>query len=1122
MPIQRPQPVLTPRPSYSLARRGLLRLLTLVLLAGTLSAQSAVDVPTLGTRAPFKRELAGGQTHSYRIALARRHYLNVVIDQQGVDVVVTLFGPDDNKVMEVDSPNGTRGPESVFAIAAVAGDYRLEVRSLEGDAPPGHYVLKVEELRPATKRDESRVIAEENFREAERLNLEGSPASVRNAARKYEEALLAFRALRNRGREAATLNNLGLTYSALGDRQRALELCLQALPLRRAVADRQGEATTLSNIGLMYQRLGQTPKSPRYLTKALSLFRSVGDRSGMGTALNNLGLVYTSLGQTQRAVNYFRQALPHFESARDQHSVATTYANLGNVYNSTGQKPQALDSYTRAQALFKAERDPRGEALALNGLGMVHYTLGEPQKALGYYLQARPVLEQWGQPGELAFVLNNLGLLYDFMGRKQEALEHYERALPILHRIGEVESEATTLSNVGMIYAGLGDGRSALRYYNQALTLARRLKHRALEASALNNLGHAYDSSGEWPTALGYFGRALKLHRATGNLGGAAVTLNNMGIIYKGLGEDWAANVSYSQAAALAQKMGTREIEATALNNMSDLYLGLGGVNARRRALGYARRALRLSRESDNRAGEAAALSSLAAVARDGGNLDEARGHIEATLGIVETLRGNVARRELRSSYTATFHGYYEFYIDLLMRLHRERPLGGFDAAALLASERARARGLLELLNEARGPHDTEPAQQTPLSLETIQKELDPDTLLLEYALGWERSYLWLVSPTEFKSFELPGRRAFDIAARSFHASLNTTEDIYADPGGAQALAVTSPNVRLRDVLKTPAGLSHITLGPVASLLGDKRLVIVADGMLQYIPFAALPDPAAFGRGAERMQPLGLRREVVNLPSMSAQVTTRRELAGRPPAPKDLAVLADPVFDADDVRVEKSPAAAQTKSAAGPRAGSGARPAGHGLERLAATRKEAEAIVKFVSADSAVAVFDFDASKAFATSGELSKYRHVLFATHGRLDSARPESSSVVLSLVDRNGNPQDGHLRLQDIYDLHLPAELVVLSGCQTALGSEIRGEGLVGLTRGFMHAGARRVVASLWSVDDEATAELMVRFYRGMLRDGKRPAEALRAAQIEMSEDERWRAPHYWAAFVLQGEWR
>jgi CHAT domain-containing protein len=156
------------------------------------------------------------------------------------------------------------------------------------------------------------------------------------------------------------------------------------------------------------------------------------------------------------------------------------------------------------------------------------------------------------------------------------------------------------------------------------------------------------------------------------------------------------------------------------------------------------------------------------------------------------------------------------------------------------------------------------------------------------------------------------------------------------------------------------------------------------------------------------------------------------------------------------------------------------------------------------------------------TRPETSRYRILHFATHGLLDSEHPEMSAIVLSLVDKQGNPQNGFLRLHDIYNLNLPVELVVLSACNTALGKDIKGEGLIGMTRGFMYAGAARVVASLWKVDDDATAELMKCFYQKMLEEGERPAAALRAAQVKMWERKQWRAPYYWAAFAFQGEWR
>ena len=322
--------------------------------------------------------------------------------------------------------------------------------------------------------------------------------------------------------------------------------------------------------------------------------------------------------------------------------------------------------------------------------------------------------------------------------------------------------------------------------------------------------------------------------------------------------------------------------------------------------------------------------------------------------------------------------------------------------------------------------------------------------------------------------------------------------------------------------------LSRVILGPVERLLGDRPLLIVADGALQYIPFAALP---VSSKGV----PLAARHDVVSLPSASALAVLRREIRGRPRAPKALAIFGDPVFQATDERLASLPgkrrpgkiarmnlAAARTRGDWNPgdsRQQDDEHPA---FRRLPSSAREARAIAALVPTEQRLLALGFDASRARALSPELAQYRDLHFATHGVLDSRRPELSKLVLSLYDARGKPEDGFLRLNDIYNLRLDADLVVLSACRTALGQEIRGEGLVGLTRGFMYAGAARVLASLWSVEDRATADLMATFYRNRLRQGLSPAAALRRAQLEIARQPGRKSPYYWAGFSLQGEWR
>jgi CHAT domain-containing protein len=321
--------------------------------------------------------------------------------------------------------------------------------------------------------------------------------------------------------------------------------------------------------------------------------------------------------------------------------------------------------------------------------------------------------------------------------------------------------------------------------------------------------------------------------------------------------------------------------------------------------------------------------------------------------------------------------------------------------------------------------------------------------------------------------------------------------------------------------------LSKILLEPVARLLPGKRLVIVADGILQYIPFTTLPEPGL------KEVPLVVNHEIVTLPSMSTLAVLRNELRGRELAGKTLAVIADPVFEKYDPRVRAGRLQGRTqlhKSVATLRGSEMEQPLVQVeldnkplvFERLPFSLAEAEAILDLARDKKVMRAVGFDANLKAALDPEIRDYRIIHFATHALLHNSHPELSGIVLSLVDQTGRSQDGFLRLNEIYNLNLAADLVVLSACQTALGKETHGEGLIGLTRGFMYAGVPRVVATLWRINDRATAEFMRYFYEAMLNQHEPPSKALRTAQIRMWETNKSAIPHYWSTFILQGEWR
>jgi CHAT domain-containing protein len=462
---------------------------------------------------------------------------------------------------------------------------------------------------------------------------------------------------------------------------------------------------------------------------------------------------------------------------------------------------------------------------------------------------------------------------------------------------------------------------------------------------------------------------------------------------------------------------------------------------------------------------------------------------------------------------------------------------GGGDEAARLEEEIARLTSRYDLLKaeiRSKSPRYAALTQPQPLDLAQIQRKvLDSETLLLEYALGEERSYLWAVSQGELRSHVLPSRMEIEKAARHLRGLLTARLLVR----GARA----QERRRIREAdgayWASAAALSEVLLGPVAEAISGKRLLIVSDGALQYLPFAALPAPGT----TEDPVPLIVENEIVHLPSVSALSVLREETGGREHSGRTVAVLADPVFELDDPRLYSKTVAARETAAASMETESlraeplrssstqrALRAVGFvhndvlSIPRLVATRGEAKAITAIAPPGTSFMAIDFDANLATAKDPELGHYPIVHFATHGLVNSENPGLSGILLSMVDENGTHQPGFLRLDDIYNLELPVELVVLSACSTALGKEIRGEGLVGIVQGFMYAGAKRVVASLWKVDDYATGELMSRFYRQMLEQKRSPAGALRQAQIEMWRKREFRQPFYWAAFVLQGEWR
>ncbi|MFN0120148.1 MAG: CHAT domain-containing tetratricopeptide repeat protein [Blastocatellia bacterium] len=1115
---------------------------------------------TLPAFQPLERALNGGDQHLYQITLAADDYLNLALSHRGIVVTARLIDTDGQPL--VAWPGGTETTEAteLAIIAPRAGSYRLVLQGTGAGA--GAYTVEVKTRRPATAEDRQRATARRLTLDGAALVSQRTAASRREALVKFGEAVTLWRAIGDARPEFDTLRLLADLHFALAEYRQAMDRSGEMQALARRAGGPDLELIALKNIGVLHNSLSEYPAARRTLEQVLARSRETRDRLTERVALNSLGVAAAAMGERRLAIEYYQQAL----------------------------------------LIAREIQDRAGEATMLRNLGIRYEGIGEPILAMDHYQQALALRRQLGARDPIATTMLDLARMFRRQGDLQQALDLAGQALVILRDSGRQESIGLALEHLSVIHQDLRDFDRARDALDQALSLYRGAGIRRREAVCLRGLAALDVDSGETARARPLLEQALTVHRDMNAPTEIMLDLLYLGICDLAQDRPRQALTPLAEALALCRRMDNPPGETQVLLQSARARRALGEIAEAEAA---AQQAMTISRTRDYRTLQALAGQELARLALRRGNDDEARTHIEAAIDIVENTRDSLIDPLMRAGYRGGKQTLYELFLETLLRRPEAARDPRLAAQALASVERARARTLLELLTEshidirqgvdtalldterslrqrlsakaelAQRPgaggqaaqakqleaeintlttelHEAEsriraasPAyaaltQPRPLTLSEIQRQvLDRHTLLLEYALGAERSFLFAVTDKTLHVYSLPGREAIEQAARAFHETLTRRGRIPVFSGVNDRQQWLQ---RLESETDAAAGtLARLILQPAAAEMAGKRLMIVPDGALHYVPFAALPDPAgtppsapdkagqqngSAGKSTMRHPrsgiPLIAGHEIVTLPSASTLALIRREHGGRQPAPDIIAVLADPVFAPDDERLAAVRAGAPAPVIAAMATDS--RRAGNAVSfpRLPHTRVEAGAIrAAAPDAQSRIAL-DFAASRDTATSGALGRYRYVHFATHGILDQAHPDLSGLALSLFDAHGAPQNGFLRAMDVYNLKLNAELVTLSGCHTALGRDVRGEGLISLTRGFMYAGARRVLASLWQVNDAATAELMKSFYREMLGGGKQsPASALRAAQRKMLQHPRWRAPYYWAAFSLQGEW-
>jgi CHAT domain-containing protein/lipoprotein NlpI len=1037
------------------------------------------------TASEFTDTLKPQSVASYSIALSAGDVGSLRLVQKAGEVGALWLG---HSIRRNDAGRNSAIPLTLIA----AGPQEIRVRCLSTSIDC-MLTISAQAPRPASASDTTRMNAEEELAEGDQLRRKATPESRAAASPLLDKALAS----------AKEIQDVPLTRRAL------------YLKARLAYETRQFAQAR----DLMLQAVAM-PESPD-------------DIAGTAVCWKVLGYSYASMGELDRGLSAYAEARKFYARNNDALNQEILNENSARAHRILGENGLALEELTAALEEARSIHDERGLIASLEELGNIHLARGDLQDALDAYRQAIQSPEIEKNPTTQAHVLNGLGNVYTELGEYEWAQAAFDQSVALWRQIKDPMGEAYALDGEAFLAYSQADYPQSFKMHLAALDLLTGTDLERERASILQELGESYEAAGQKTSAVEALSKAL----------------------------------------ALARKLNLRSIEAACLRSLGEIALAAGDTDAAQKQFEQSEK---LDATTLDKREQALLMADRARLERTLGHLEEAHADIESAVSTIESSRTDIRSAESRSSYFDNQRDYYDFYISLLMQMDQLHPGQGYAASAFNVSERARARSLLDTLHESgvetdRGVApaligrerelsnqieaklqqltDAEekdaPAIRTQLlslegEYETVENEirsqssgygalvrgktlsagylgqhlLDSNAVLLEYWLGEKESYLWAITSTSTTTYRLPSFATLQTKSSDMYAALTARNTaVPNETAEARQLRIQKADQASG---RNGIALARLLLQPVAQALHQHTsVVIVAEGPLSSLPFQALPFDG---------RPLIETHQVVYLPSASLLPELRRNQS-RSPHPV-LAVFADPVFSPNDPRVEKGldktahTTASPVNNDALTRSSSDL-----GLDqfpRLAYSREEAQAIGQLLPAQDRRIALDFDANRDAVLDTDWSRYTIVHFSTHALVDDVHPELSGIVLSLMSPSGQQIDGFLRVRDIYKLHMPADLVVLSACRTALGKKTRGEGVIGLSRAFSYAGSHKVLATLWNVNDRATAALMANFYEGLLKQGLCPAAALARAQRTLAHSKNWHSPYFWAPFILLGDWQ
>ncbi|BBC26663.1 CHAT domain-containing protein [Pseudanabaena sp. ABRG5-3] len=978
----------------------------------------------------------------------------------------------------------------------------------------------------------------------------------------FQQSLAIQQQISDREGEAVSINNLGAAYKDLGQYQKAIDFYLQSLAIRRQISDREGEATSLNNLGLAYNYLGQYQKAIDFYRQSLVITKQIGDRDGEAPSLNNLGLAYVNLGQYLMAIDFFQQSLAIQQQIEDREGEATSLNNLGGAYKSLGQFQKAIDFFQKSLAIQQQIGDRKGEAASLNNLGKVYNNLGQYQKAIVFYQQSLVITKQIGDRNGEATSLNNLGAAYDNLGQYQKGIEFSQQSLAIRRQIGDRNGEATSLNNLGDAYNNLGQYQKAIDFYQQSLAIQQQIGDQDGEARSLNNLGSAYKSLGQYQKAIDFYQQSLAIRRQIGARNGEAASLNNLGSAYINLGQYQKAIDFFQQSIAILNQFGNRYGEAGSLINLGVAYRNLGQYQ---KAIDFFQQSLTITKQIGNRDGEAKSFNNLGFSFKDLEQPTHAIIFYKQAINTYETIRQDIRTlsKEEQLSYRNTVIDVYRRLADLLLEKDRVmealqvldllkvqdlqdflKDVKGNDRTALgvelLPQEQKfldeyntiqdRAVKLGSELTELRKLQTLTPRQQQRLNeIEQIQQQVNQQ---LTAHLQSDSTKTLITQLQQTAAKQNTNLNAYkDLSARvqrlgqgtalfyplildnrielvlfipnqpPIHRSVNIKQtELQAEiKTFRQQLEAQSPNIET-----TANELYKKLIAPIEPDLKAAKIqtiVYAPDGQMRYVPLAALHD------GKQWL----VERYLINN-------VTAVSLTNLDPNPNQQSQVLAGAFEKG-----KYSFTVNDKS--------------YNFTGLPFAGKEVTDLAQTIP--NTVKLIDNEFSLAEVLS-KMKTSNIIHLATHAAFVEGSPDNSFILLGNGDR--------INLREVSEWDLPnVTLVVLSACQTALGGNLgNGIEILGFGYQLQRAKVRAAIASLWTVSDGGTQQLMSAFYTAIKTGKVSHAEALRQAQVALitgnyealgeprgefvSVEPRLRAkpssaptklthPYYWAPFIMIG---